>query len=72
MQNFDVDKFVETAINQFPILNCGLAVLYLQKMLNEGRIINGKFKDNNHTFQCYFLESYTAKIAEFLFGNKFV
>ena len=34
----------------FPNLNCGLATVYLRKLFSDGRIVNGKYKDNNHTF----------------------
>ncbi|CAN5293824.1 hypothetical protein BH10PAT1_BH10PAT1_3490 [soil metagenome] len=46
----DIKLFVESAKELFPSLNCGLASLYLRECLHTGRIINGKYNDENHTF----------------------
>ncbi len=46
----NLNLFLERAEALFPYLNCGLATVYLKEVLKEGRIINGKYKDNNHTF----------------------
>ena len=46
----DVDSFMKSAREIFPNLNCGVVTVYLKKLFPNGRIINGKFKNNNHTF----------------------
>ncbi len=46
----NLNLFVEKAEELFPYLNCGLATVYLRELLKTGRIINGNYKDNNHTF----------------------
>lgn len=46
----NIDSFIEEAINIYPKLNCGLASLYLNSIIKNGEIINGKYKDENHTF----------------------
>lgn len=46
----DVDSFMNSAKEMFPNLNCGLATVYLRKLFSKGRIVNGKFEKNNHTF----------------------
>ena len=46
----DVNSFVEKAQELFPKLNCGLTTLYLKNKLGHGKIINGRYKKNNHTF----------------------
>ena len=34
----------------FPNLNCGLATVYLRKLFSDGKIVNGKYQNKNHTF----------------------
>ena len=46
----DFDSFVSAAEKIFPTLNCGLASLYLKHSLKEGKVIQGSYKGNNHTF----------------------
>ena len=46
----DIDIFMAKAKKMFPNLNCGLASIYLQKLFSNGKIVNGKYKNNNHTF----------------------
>jgi len=46
----DIDSFMKSAKEMFPNLNCGLTTVYLRKLFSDGRIINGKYRDNNHTF----------------------
>ncbi|MBS3168250.1 hypothetical protein J4216_03940 [Candidatus Woesearchaeota archaeon] len=46
----EIDTFLDEAEILFPKLNCGLASLYLKYKLKKGVIINGKYKENNHTF----------------------
>jgi hypothetical protein len=46
----DASLFIKRAKKLFPKLNCGLSSLYLQKVLGGGKIINGKYKGQNHTF----------------------
>lgn len=46
----DIQSFVARAEEMFPKLNCGLASVYLKHELGEGKIVNGKFKNENHTF----------------------
>lgn len=41
--------FVEEAEKIFPKLNCGLATVYLHKMLG-GEIVQGQYEGNNHTY----------------------
>lgn len=45
----NVGGFVNIGVKQFPSLNCGLASIYLQKILG-GEVINGSYKNINHTF----------------------
>src|SRR5262249_48340439 len=42
--------FVRRAKDFFPYLNCGLATIYLRAILKTGKVVNGKYKDQNHTF----------------------
>lgn len=44
------DTFIAEAERVFPKLNCGLATVYLQKILGEGEIVRGKYQNENHTF----------------------
>ncbi|MBI4152096.1 hypothetical protein HY495_00160 [Candidatus Woesearchaeota archaeon] len=46
----DINSFMRSAREMFPILNCGLATVYLRKLFSDGRIVNGKYENNNHTF----------------------
>ncbi len=46
----DINGFMKRAKNLFPHLNCGLATVYLRKILQTGKIVNGKYNDNDHTF----------------------
>lgn len=46
----NLNLFVEKAEELFPYLNCGLATVYLREVLKIGRIINGNYEDNKHTF----------------------
>jgi hypothetical protein len=46
----DLDLFLERAKELFPSLNCGLTSVYLKDVLKEGKIVNGKYNENNHTF----------------------
>lgn len=46
----DIDSFVRHAGNLFPKLNCGLATVYLRHKLGVGNIVNGKYRDEDHTF----------------------
>jgi len=50
--NKEVDNniFVTKSKNMFPKLNCGLASLYIQKELGEGKIVKGSYMGNPHTF----------------------
>jgi hypothetical protein len=45
-----IDLFIDRATQLFPTGNCGLASLYLQNKLSSGRIVNGSYKKENHTF----------------------
>ncbi len=46
----DIKLFVESAKELFPNLNCGLATAYLKECLQMGRIVNGEYNGENHTF----------------------
>lgn len=46
----DAKLFVESAKGLFPNLNCGLTTVYLKDCLQMGRIVNGKYDSENHTF----------------------
>lgn len=46
----DIDSFVRNAREMFPKLNCGLATICLKRLFPQGKIINGKYNNNNHTF----------------------
>ena len=50
--NKEVDSniFVTKSKSIFPKLNCGLATLYIQKELGEGKIVKGSYMGNPHTF----------------------
>ncbi len=45
----DGNIFIKEAEKLFPKLNCGLATVYLQKVLG-GEIVNGQFQNHNHTY----------------------
>ncbi|MCI5108440.1 MAG: hypothetical protein MRY49_01170 [Candidatus Pacebacteria bacterium] len=49
-QAVDAENFIETAIRIFPRLNCGLASIYLQSLIKEGKVTRGKYKGIDHTF----------------------
>ena len=42
--------FIYRSKKLFPALNCGLASLYLRKKLREGEIVQGSYRNRNHTF----------------------
>ena len=44
-----IDEFIQTALAQFPKLNCGLASVYLKHLLG-GEIIKGTYENEPHTF----------------------
>ncbi|HIH43188.1 TPA: hypothetical protein HA246_06100 [Candidatus Woesearchaeota archaeon] len=46
----DIDIFMQRAGEMFPNLNCGLTTVYLKKLFPNGKLINGRYKNNNHTF----------------------
>jgi hypothetical protein len=46
----DIGSFINRAKTLFPRLNCGLASIYLQKLLNRGDIIQGHYASHRHTF----------------------
>ncbi len=46
----NVESFLKQAKNLFPILNCGIASVYLKRRIKDSKIVQGKYKDNNHTF----------------------
>ena len=46
----DISSFIKSAREIFPDLNCGLTTVYLREIFSDGKIINGKYKDINHTF----------------------
>ena len=43
-------RFLDKASGLFPNLNCGLASLYLRHRLGEGRVVQGMYGTQNHTF----------------------
>ena len=45
----NIDLFLDRAEKMFPKLNCGLTSVYLKNKLG-GRVVNGKYKSQNHTF----------------------
>ncbi len=46
----EMDIFMKRAKRMFPHLNCGLISCYLQKRFPKSKIVNGKYKNNKHTF----------------------
>jgi hypothetical protein len=46
----DIEIFIAQAINQFPLLSCGVASVYLRHILGAGEIVQGRYHDNYHTF----------------------
>jgi|SRR3989344_510467 len=46
----NIDSFMKSAREMFPNLNCGLATVYLRRRFPDGKIVNGRYKNNNHTF----------------------
>ncbi len=46
----NVDSFFKRADQLFPNLNCGIASVYLKRKIKDSKIVQGKYKDNNHTF----------------------
>ena len=46
----DIYSFIDKSKEMFPYLNCGLTSLYLQHILQKGKIIQGKYNGTGHTF----------------------
>lgn len=46
----DIESFLHKANKMFPHLNGGLASVYLRCFLGEGRIVQGKYGKEKHTF----------------------
>ncbi len=46
----NIDLFIQRATRTFPTGNCGLASIYLNSRLQMGKVVQGKYADNNHTF----------------------
>ncbi len=46
----DIHSFLQHAQELFPSLNCGISSVYLKHRLKIGKIINGSYAGNNHTF----------------------
>jgi hypothetical protein len=46
----NINLFIKKAKKFFPKLNCGLASVYLKKLISDGKIIRGKYLNKNHTF----------------------
>jgi hypothetical protein len=46
----DIALFVHRAKESFPMGNCGLASLYLKKVLGTGEIVQGMYENQPHTF----------------------
>ena|SRR3989338_2807645 len=46
----NVPLFIKRAQKLFPKLNCGLASVYIQRLISGSKIIEGKYKNNLHTF----------------------
>lgn len=46
----DTHQFVSKAMEQFPLLGCGVASVYLQHALSAGRIVKGTYMGYDHTF----------------------
>lgn len=46
----NIDMFIGRATSFFPNLNCGIASVYLKRVLGRGNIVNGNYSNNNHTF----------------------
>lgn len=45
-----MEQFIEKSQLFFPNLNCGITSLYLKHILKEGKLINGGYAGQNHTF----------------------
>ena len=45
-----INDFLNTARRIFPAGNCGLATVYLKYRLNQGKIIDGLYGEEDHTF----------------------
>jgi hypothetical protein len=45
----DAERYVEVALEMFPLGNCGLATVLLQHYLG-GEIVNGSYDGRAHTF----------------------
>ena len=46
----DINPFIKHSKKIFPHLNCGLTSVYLKSLFSGSKIINGKYKNHNHTF----------------------
>jgi hypothetical protein len=45
-----IDSFLDKAAELFPSLNCGLASVYLQHVLDQGSVVRGRYGSQLHTF----------------------
>ncbi len=46
----DINLFFRKAKGLFPNVHCGITSLYIQKLLGTGKIVQGKYSLENHTF----------------------
>jgi hypothetical protein len=46
----ETESFIDKAAQIFPNLNCGIASVYLKHVLKKGKIVQGSYGSQNHTF----------------------
>ncbi|MEP7166724.1 MAG: hypothetical protein ABI758_01945 [Candidatus Woesebacteria bacterium] len=54
----NLGEFIRQSAKLFPKLNCGIASVYLQHLLGRGKVIQGKYAGECHTF--LYLEDQTV------------
>ena len=64
----NVNLFVGRAEDIFPNLNCGLTAVYLQYVLCCGRVVNGRYEKEDHTFLLVY-ESVVVDITADQYGG---
>lgn len=46
----NINDFLDQAQAMFPVLNCGLASVYLRNIVGDGEVMRGNYKGEGHTF----------------------
>lgn len=63
----DTARFIKKASSLFPAANCGIASLYLRYKLGAGKIVQGAYSGEGHTF--LLIEGFVVDITADQFGG---